>query len=260
MNVWTHAEAASSSRVRMSGSPRKRRFQPRFREKAPGRVLTEQAPSTRCSSSLRVRWARRPPRKAVWRHARWRHTRAHAWQHTTCTVVIRGGGETDGLRGASRTRCAHIHKLSTGWAQQTTHHTCYRKLEPPKNAQVNTRTRDAPGGPIPGGGMPGGGMPGGGMPGRKPGGGPPGGGPPKPPGGPPCGRMIGGACIDGRGIIMPGAGPPTPRAGPARPAGAWPGAATGMPLPAATPLPGPPCAQGDAAGEADAGKSGRENV
>lgn len=36
-------------------------------------------------------------------------------------------------------------------------------------------------------------------------------------------------------------GPPRPRTGPASPAGAWPGAAAGMPRPAAFPLPGPAC-------------------
>jgi hypothetical protein len=68
-------------------------------------------------------------------------------------------------------------------------------------------------------------------------------------GGMPGGRIIGGACMLGRGSIMPGEGPPTPLAGPARPAGACPGAGTGMPLPAAMPLPGPACGGGGAAGE-----------
>lgn len=63
-------------------------------------------------------------------------------------------------------------------------------------------------------------------------------------GAPGGGRIMGGAANEGRGIIMPGAGPPTPRAGPDKPAGAWPGAATGMPLPTARATPGPPCMAG----------------
>jgi hypothetical protein len=96
-----------------------------------------------------------------------------------------------------------------------------------------------PGGGMPGGGMPGlnpgGGMPGGGIPGLKPGGG-------MPIGPPIGGRIMGGACMVGRGIMTPGAGAPTPGAGPARPTGAAPGAPIGMPRPAARPIPGPACA------------------
>lgn len=60
------------------------------------------------------------------------------------------------------------------------------------------------------------------------------------PAGGPLGGLITGAPITcGRGSIDPGAGPPTPLAGPASPVGACPGGATGRPLPAALPTPGP---------------------
>ena len=48
--------------------------------------------------------------------------------------------------------------------------------------------------------------------------------------------------IWGLGCMTPMPGPPTPRTGPARPTGACPIIAAGMPLPADLPTPGPPVA------------------
>lgn len=116
-----------------------------------------------------------------------------------------------------------------------------------------------PGGGMPGGGIaglyPGGGIPGGGMPGLYPGGGMPGGGPPM------GGRMTGAPCICGRGIMAPGAGPPKPATGPASPAGAAVAAGpTGIPRPAALPIPGPPGPPGVGLARRDSSAGGGPSI